>query len=83
MKICRKPAPGMFCRAAREPSFQLDRSVYIDDDPGDAVAAHNAGCALVLIGPERDIGSGNCVTATFKSATSLSAVAWIELRFKA
>lgn len=75
---CRKPAPGMFRRAAREHSFQIDRSVYIGDDPRDAVAAHNAGCPSVLIGPERDVDPGNGVTATFTSPTLLDAVTWIE-----
>ena len=78
---CRKPAPGMFRRAAREHSFKLDRSVYIGDDPRDAVAAHNAGCPSVLIGPERDVDPGNGVAATFTSATLLGAVAWIEQHF--
>jgi D-glycero-D-manno-heptose 1,7-bisphosphate phosphatase len=80
---CRKPAPGMLFRAAHEHSFQIARSVYIGDDPRDAVAAHNAGCPSVLIGPERDTDPGNGVTATFKSATLLGAVPWIEQLFAA
>jgi D-glycero-D-manno-heptose 1,7-bisphosphate phosphatase len=80
---CRKPAPGMLFRAAREYAFQIGRSVYIGDDPRDAVAAHNAGCPSVLIGPERDTDPGNGVTATFKSATLLGAVPWIEQLFAA
>ena len=78
---CRKPAPGMFRRAAREHSFSPDRSIYIGDDPRDAVAAHNAGCPSVLIGPERDVDPGNGVTATFRSETLLDAVEWIEQLF--
>lgn len=78
---CRKPAPGMFHRAAREHAFELNRSIYIGDDPRDAVAAHNAGCPSVLIGPERDVDPGKGVTATFKSETLLGAVAWIERLF--
>ncbi len=80
---CRKPAPGMLFRAAREHSFQIARSVYIGDDPRDAVAAHNAGCPSVLIGPERDADPGNGVMATFKSETLLDAVPWIERLFAA
>ena len=72
---------GMFHRAAREHSFPLDRSVYIGDDPRDAVAAQNAGCPSVLIGPERDVDPGNGVTASFTSPTLLDAVAWIEQLF--
>ena len=78
---CRKPAPGMFRRAAREHSFRIDRSIYIGDDPRDAVAAYNAGCPSVLIGPERDVDPGNGVTATFRSETLLGAVDWIEQLF--
>ena len=78
---CRKPAPGMLFRAAREHAFQIARSVYIGDDPRDAVAAHNAGCPSVLVGPERDVAPGNGVTATFKSATLLGAVPWVEQLF--
>jgi D-glycero-D-manno-heptose 1,7-bisphosphate phosphatase len=78
---CRKPAPGMLFRAAREHAFQIARSVYIGDDPRDAVAAHNAGCPSVLVGPERDVAPGNGITATFKSATLLGAVPWIEQLF--
>jgi phosphoglycolate phosphatase-like HAD superfamily hydrolase len=73
----------MLFRAAREYAFQIGRSVYIGDDPRDAVAAHNAGCPSVLIGPERDTDPGNGVTATFKSATLLGAVPWIEQLFAA
>lgn len=78
---CRKPAPGMFVRAAREHAFQIARSVYIGDDPRDAVAAYNAGCPSVLIGPERAADPGNGITATFKSETLLGAVPWIEQLF--
>jgi D-glycero-D-manno-heptose 1,7-bisphosphate phosphatase len=80
---CRKPKPGMLLRAGREHSFQIGQSVYIGDDPRDAVAAHNAGCPSVLIGPERGVDPGNGVTATFKSATLLGAVPWIEQTFAA
>ena len=78
---CRKPAPGMFLRAARDHQFRLDRSIYIGDDPRDAVAAFNAGCPSILVGPERDVDPGNGVVATFKSATLLGAVSWVEQRF--
>ena len=79
---CRKPAPGMLQRAAREHQFQIDRSIYIGDDPRDAVAAFNAGCPSVLVGPERDVDPGDGVVATFKSPTLLGAVPWIEQRFE-
>lgn len=78
---CRKPKPGMFLRAAREHQFRLDRSIYLGDDPRDAVAAFNAGCASILVGPDRDVDPGKGVIATFKSPTLLGAVPWIEQRF--
>ena len=79
---CRKPAPGMFLCAARDHQFRLDRSIYIGDDPRDAVAAFNAGCPSILVGPDRDVDPGNGVVATFKSPTLLGAVSWIEQRFE-
>lgn len=78
---CRKPAAGMFLRAARDHQFRLDRSIYIGDDPRDAVAAFNAGCLSILVGPERDVDPGNGIVASFKSPTLLDAVSWIEQRF--
>jgi D-glycero-D-manno-heptose 1,7-bisphosphate phosphatase len=80
---CRKPAPGMFFRASREHLLRMTRSIYIGDDPRDAVAAYNAECPSVLVGPERDLDPGNGVTPTFKSPTLLGAVPWIEQRFDA
>lgn len=78
---CRKPAPWMSLRASREHRFQISRTIYIGDDPRDAVAAHNAGCPSILVGPERDVDPGNGVTATSKSATLLGAVGWIKQLF--
>src|SRR5690606_12501024 len=42
---CRKPAPGLFRRAARELGFDLARSICIGDRLKDVVPARDLGCA--------------------------------------
>ena len=46
---CRKPAPGMLVRAAREHGVDLARSWFIGDILDDVEAGHRAGCRSVLI----------------------------------
>jgi len=46
---CRKPAPGMILRAAREHNVDLSRSWFIGDILNDVEAAHRAGCRAALI----------------------------------
>jgi len=46
---CRKPAPGMILKAARERAVDLDRSWFIGDILDDVEAAHRAGCRAALI----------------------------------
>jgi D-glycero-D-manno-heptose 1,7-bisphosphate phosphatase len=46
---CRKPAPGLFRRAAREHRLDLARSWMIGDILDDVEAAHRAGCRAVLV----------------------------------
>lgn len=79
---CRKPRPGLFFRASREHLLRLDRTIYVGDDPRDALAAWNAGCLSVLVGPERDNPPGPGVSATFTAATMLDAVPWIVAQFE-
>ena len=45
---CRKPAPGMFLRAARDLAIDLARSVMVGDKPSDAEAARAAGVGTCL-----------------------------------
>jgi D-glycero-D-manno-heptose 1,7-bisphosphate phosphatase len=55
---CRKPAPGMILRAAREHGIDLRRSAMIGDKPSDAEAARAAGLGGIgLVAPGRTIGS--------------------------
>ncbi|WP_175941706.1 HAD family hydrolase [Caballeronia sp. BCC1704] len=46
---CRKPAPGMIERAARELNLDLARSWFVGDILDDIEAGHRAGCRAVLI----------------------------------
>jgi D-glycero-D-manno-heptose 1,7-bisphosphate phosphatase len=46
---CRKPAPGLLLRAAREHNLDLARSFFIGDDPRDLRAGHAAGVPTVLV----------------------------------
>nr|WP_087044741.1 HAD family hydrolase [Caballeronia ptereochthonis] len=46
---CRKPAPGLLLRAAREHHIDLSRSWFIGDILDDVEAGHRAGCRSVLI----------------------------------
>jgi D-glycero-D-manno-heptose 1,7-bisphosphate phosphatase len=53
---CRKPAPGMILRAAREHGIDLAHSVMVGDKPSDAAAAHAAGIGRVeLVTPGRGL----------------------------
>lgn len=51
---CRKPAPGMLLRAARELGIDLERSWFVGDILDDVEAGRRAGCrtALVDLGTE-------------------------------
>ncbi|ARP76492.1 D-glycero-alpha-D-manno-heptose-1,7-bisphosphate 7-phosphatase [Bordetella genomosp. 6] len=46
---CRKPAPGMLLRAAREHGLDLRRSWMVGDILDDIEAGHRAGCRSVLL----------------------------------
>lgn len=78
---CRKPAPGMFFRASREHLVRMDRTAYVGDDPRDCLAAYNAGCVSIMIGPDRSIDPGYGAKAAFSSQNLTEAVPWIIERF--
>jgi D-glycero-D-manno-heptose 1,7-bisphosphate phosphatase len=50
---CRKPAPGMILRAARDLGLDLGASFVIGDKDSDTEAGHRAGCTSVGIGRAR------------------------------
>ena len=47
---CRKPRPGLLCRAAREHGLDLTRSFMVGDKLSDVAAGCRAGCRTVLLG---------------------------------
>lgn len=46
---CRKPAPGLLFKAARELALDLARSYMVGDATTDVEAAHRAGCFAILV----------------------------------
>lgn len=46
---CRKPAPGLLLRAARDHGIDLTRSWFVGDILNDVEAGHRAGCRTVLL----------------------------------
>jgi D-glycero-D-manno-heptose 1,7-bisphosphate phosphatase len=50
---CRKPAAGLFLRAARELGIDLARSYAVGDSERDVSAGRTAGCYAILIGGGR------------------------------
>lgn len=47
--VCRKPAPGMLLRAARELSIELRQSWMVGDSAIDMEAGSAAGCGTILV----------------------------------
>ena len=79
---CRKPEPGMFFQASEEHQLRMNRTIYVGDDPRDSLAAHNANCPSVLIGPERhDVGDGAGKPERV-AETLVELVPWIISRFE-
>ena len=48
---CRKPAPGMILRAARDLGIELTGSWMVGDIADDVEAGHRAGCSTILLDP--------------------------------
>ena len=80
---CRKPAPGMFFQVAREHLLRIDRTAYVGDDVRDCLAADNAGCLSVMIGPERNQCPPDGPQPDFGAETLPEAVPWLIERFAA
>lgn len=76
---CRKPAPGMLHRAAREFGFDLGAAVMIGDSEADLMAGCAAGTLTILLragvgGPTAADGSGRPAAASGSGAlTAVSA----------
>lgn len=78
---CRKPAPGMILRAARELNLSLPASLLIGDKPGDIKAARAAGVGRAYLvqsdnsesGTDPDLADGHfaslldCINQLFPS----------------
>ena len=58
---CRKPAPGMVVKAARDHEIDLSRSFLIGDKEVDVQCAHNAGVRAIRVqtGIQRDLTGSN------------------------
>ena len=54
---CRKPRPGLLCRAAREHGLDPTRSFMVGDKLSDVAAGRRAGCRTVLLGPAPALGT--------------------------
>lgn len=83
---CRKPAPGMLLRAARELRLDLSRSVLFGDKASDLQAAAAAGVPVrVLLGTDGaalpDDAQAACATARFRSLAEAVAAhqLWAQL----
>ena len=79
---CRKPEPGMFFQASEEHQLRMNRTIYVGDDPRDSLAAHNANCPSVLIGPERHNAGDSAGKPERVAKTLLELVPWIASRFE-
>lgn len=55
---CRKPAPGMIFRAARELNLSLPDSILVGDKPSDIRAARAAGVGKAYIVHSENVNSG-------------------------
>lgn len=78
---CRKPAPGLFLRAAREHSIDLARSFAVGDRWTDVEAGARAGVRTVLVlsgyGSVEAATKASTVSADFQADTLIDATTWI------
>lgn len=59
---CRKPAPGLLMRAAKEWGIALERSYAVGDSERDVEAGRRVGCCTILVGDE----AASCACARAK-----------------
>jgi D,D-heptose 1,7-bisphosphate phosphatase len=78
---CRKPAPGMLLRAAREHDIDLTRSFAVGDRWTDVEAGRRAGVRSVLVrsgyGQAQAAAPPPGVQAAFRADTLIDATTWI------
>ena len=75
---CRKPAPGMLIRAARELSLDLPRSVMVGDKPSDTLAGRAADLlATVLVESGHALPANALEFADHRCADLGQAAAWL------
>jgi D-glycero-D-manno-heptose 1,7-bisphosphate phosphatase len=67
---CRKPAPGMLCRAAERLHIDLPRSFMIGDRDTDVLAGRAAGTRTVMLG-------GKSQAADLETSSLAAAADWI------
>jgi histidinol-phosphate phosphatase family protein len=72
---CRKPAPGLLLRAAREHALELARCVLVGDKPSDVAAGQRAGCRTILL-------RSHPLAAGPEPAPDLVAAEWCEIPHK-
>jgi D-glycero-D-manno-heptose 1,7-bisphosphate phosphatase len=83
---CRKPKPGLICRAQQEHGIDLSKSYMVGDSAKDIECAHNAGCGcaiLVMTGngsQAREHLSQKGVFPDYVASDLLAAVDWIIRR---
>jgi D-glycero-D-manno-heptose 1,7-bisphosphate phosphatase len=81
---CRKPAPGMLLRAARDLALDLSRSVLFGDKASDLEAAQSAGVPTRVLLATNGVGTPDLAppalaTASFSSlAEAVHAQPWIN-----
>lgn len=69
---CRKPAPGLLLRAAREhPNIELDRAATVGDSESDIMAGASAGTMTIRIAPEPVASRADHVVPNLNAAVSI------------
>lgn len=68
---CRKPAPGLLLRAARDHDLDPGASVMVGDSESDVAAGRAAGCLTICVGPEGPSTSADFIAETLAEASAL------------
>ncbi|MDG2349022.1 MAG: HAD-IIIA family hydrolase [Gammaproteobacteria bacterium] len=80
---CRKPMPGLFMQAAKAYGFDLEKTLYIGDDPKDCKAACAAGSNSIFLGSPQRLDDLTLHEKPIKVANSIKEVLpFLETYFK-